>query len=51
MNRPFGIGDRLSVGGWEGTALDLRDITLKDDADGRVILIPNADQFNNPVIP
>ena len=48
--RPLKIGDKIIVTGFEGTVvqIDLRYTTLKTE--GRTILIPNANLFNNPVV-
>lgn len=49
LYRPFGVNDRISVSGHEGTvvAIDLRYTTLQQEA--RRILIPNSVLFTNPI--
>ena len=48
--RPFGIGDRISVSGLEGEAIeiDLRYTGLRQP--DKKALIPNSSLFTNPVI-
>ena len=48
--RPFTRGNHISVTGFEGavTGIDLRYTTL--EAEGKTILIPNANLFTNPIV-
>ncbi len=47
LQRPFRIGDVISVAGCEGTVRDIRvRDTLIEQADGRMVFVPNATVFN-----
>ena len=50
LYRPFGVGDKIKVSGYEGTVviIDLRYTEL--ESEGQKILIPNAKLFTNPVV-
>lgn len=51
LQRPFTIGDRVSVAGCEGTVRDIRvRDTLIEQGDGRMVFVPNATVFNAPII-
>ena len=51
FRRPFGSGDQIRTGEFEGTVedIDLR-VTRLVDYDGQQILIPNRDVYTNPLI-
>ena len=51
VRKPFSAGDQVRSGDFEGTidAIDLR-VTHIIDYDGEMILIPNRDVYNNPVV-
>jgi small conductance mechanosensitive channel len=50
LQRPFTIGDSVSVAGCEGTVRDIRvRDTLIEQADGRMVFVPNATVFNAPI--
>lgn len=51
IEQPFDIGDSIEVAGFNGKVqdVDLR-ATEIEALDGRIILIPNADVFTNPII-
>lgn len=51
LQQPFNIGDVIEVKGFTGTVtdVDLRATVLRT-VDGRVVLIPNADVFTNPIV-
>lgn len=50
LQRPFTIGDVITVAGCEGTVRDIRvRDTLIERADGRMIFVPNATVFNEPI--
>lgn len=48
--RPFGVGDRISVAGFDGevSSIDLRYTILKQP--DKVVLIPNSNLFTNPIV-
>ena len=49
LYKPFKIGDRIKISGYEGivVSIDLRYTEL--DAEGNKILIPNSKLFTNPI--
>ncbi len=49
LYHPFEIGNRIKIGGYEGTvvSIDLRYTEL--EAEGNKILIPNSKLFTNPI--
>lgn len=49
LYRPFKVGNRIAISGYEGIiiAIDLRYTEL--DADGKKILIPNSKLFTDPI--
>jgi small-conductance mechanosensitive channel len=51
IRKPFSAGDQVRSGEFEGTidSIDLR-VTHIIDYDGEMILIPNRDVYNNPLI-
>ncbi len=50
MQRPFTIGDTISMPTCEGVVRDIRvRDTLIQQADGRMVYIPNATVFNEPI--
>jgi small conductance mechanosensitive channel len=51
VRKPFSAGDQVRSGEYEGTidAIDLR-VTHIIDYDGEMILIPNRDVYNNPLV-
>lgn len=51
LQQPFNIGDVIEVKGFTGTVtdVDLR-ATVMRTIDGRVVMIPNADVFTNPIV-
>ena len=51
LQPPFHVGETIGVKGFEGTVLkiDLRATEMKA-ADGRVVILPNADLLANPII-
>jgi small-conductance mechanosensitive channel len=50
LQEPFGIGDFISVTGIEGTVHDIQSrATLITTKEGRLVIIPNAIIFTNPV--
>jgi small-conductance mechanosensitive channel len=51
IEQPFDIGDGIEVAGFSGKVLDVDLRATEIEAwDGRIILIPNADVFTNPII-
>ncbi len=51
IEQPFDIGDGIEVAGFSGTVLDVDLRATEIEAwDGRIILIPNADVFTNPIV-
>lgn len=51
VQRPFTLGDRIAVAGCEGTVRDIRvRDTLIEQADGRMVYVPNATVFNAPIV-
>ena len=48
--RPFGVGDRVSVTGFDGqvSSIDLR-YTVLEQPD-KIVLIPNSNLFTNPIV-
>ena len=51
FRRPFGAGDQIRTGDFEGTVedIDLR-VTRLVDYDGQQILVPNRDVYTNPLV-
>lgn len=51
LQQPFNIGDVIEVKGFTGTVIDV-DLraTVMRTFDGRVVMIPNADVFTNPIV-
>lgn len=51
VRKPFSAGDQVRTGDFEGTidAIDLR-VTRLIDYNGELVLIPNRDVYNNPVV-
>jgi small conductance mechanosensitive channel len=51
LQQPFHVGETIGVKGFDGTvlAIDLRATEIKA-ADGRVVILPNADVLANPII-
>jgi len=51
VRKPFSAGDQVRSGEFEGTveSLDLR-VTRLVDYDGEMVLIPNRDVYNNPLV-
>jgi small conductance mechanosensitive channel len=51
LQQPFHVGETIGVKGFDGTvlAIDLRATELKA-ADGRVVILPNAEVLANPII-
>jgi small-conductance mechanosensitive channel len=50
LQRPFTIGDVICVADCEGTVRDIRvRDTLIEQADGRMVFVPNATVFNAPI--
>jgi small conductance mechanosensitive channel len=51
LQQPFHVGETIGVKGFDGTvlAIDLRATEMKA-ADGRVVILPNADVLANPII-
>ncbi|CAN5862868.1 hypothetical protein BH23ACT10_BH23ACT10_32040 [soil metagenome] len=51
LRKPFSAGDQVRSGEYEGTidAIDLR-VTRLIDYNGELILIPNRDVYNNPLV-
>jgi small conductance mechanosensitive channel len=51
IQQPFNIGDAVEIGGMTGhvVTIDLRSTAIRA-FDGRLILIPNADVFTQPII-
>lgn len=51
VRKPFSAGDQVRTGEFEGTieSIDLR-VTNLIDYDGEMILIPNRDVYNNPLV-
>lgn len=51
VRKPFSAGDQVRSGDFEGTieSIDLR-VTHLIDYDGEIILIPNRDVYNNPLV-
>ena len=51
LQQPFHVGEMIGVKGFDGTvlAIDLRATEMRA-ADGRVVLLPNADVLANPII-
>jgi small conductance mechanosensitive channel len=49
LQQPFHVGETIGVKGFDGTvlAIDLRATEIKA-ADGRVVILPNADVLANP---
>jgi small conductance mechanosensitive channel len=51
MQRPFTIGDTITVSGFEGVVVDIRvRDTMLHTGDGRVVFIPNASVFDSPIV-
>ena len=51
LQQPFHVGETIGVKGFDGTvlAIDLRATEMRA-ADGRVVILPNADVLSNPII-
>ena len=51
LQQPFHVGETIGVRGFDGTvlAIDLRATEIKA-ADGRVVILPNAEVLANPII-
>jgi len=51
LQQPFHVGETIGVKGFDGTvlAIDLRATEMKA-ADGRVVILPNAEVLANPII-
>ena len=51
IRKPFSSGDQIRTGEFEGTieAIDLR-VTRMIDYDGELVLVPNRDVYNNPLV-
>jgi small conductance mechanosensitive channel len=51
LQQPFHVGETIGVKGFDGTvlAIDLRATEMRA-ADGRVVILPNADVLANPII-
>src|SRR5215211_826745 len=51
LQQPFHVGEMIGVKGFDGTvlAIDLRATEMRA-ADGRVVILPNADVLANPII-
>src|SRR5919106_6893819 len=51
LQQPFHVGETIGVKGFDGTvlAIDLRATELRA-ADGRLVILPNADVLANPII-
>lgn len=51
VRKPFSAGDQVRSGDFEGTieSIDLR-VTHVIDYDGEMVLIPNRDVYNNPLV-
>lgn len=51
LQQPFHVGDTIGVKGFDGTvlAIDLRSTEMRA-ADGRVVILPNAEVLSNPII-
>ena len=51
LQRPFTIGDSITVSGFEGVVVDIRvRDTMLHTGDGRVVFIPNSSVFNSPIV-
>ena len=51
LQQPFHVGETIGVKGFDGTvlAIDLRATEMRA-ADGRVVILPNADVLSNPIV-
>ena len=51
LQQPFHVGDTIGVRGFDGTvlAIDLRSTEMRA-ADGRVVILPNAEVLANPIV-
>lgn len=51
LQQPFHVGETIGVKGFDGTvlAIDLRSTEMKA-ADGRVVILPNAEVLANPIV-
>jgi small conductance mechanosensitive channel len=51
LQQPFHVGETIGVKGYDGTvlAIDLRATEMKA-ADGRVVILPNAEVLANPIV-
>src|SRR6266498_5734055 len=51
LQQPFHVGESIGVKGFDGTvlAIDLRSTEMRA-ADGRVVILPNADVLANPIV-
>lgn len=51
LQRPFTIGNTISVAGFEGVVADIRvRDTMVRCGDGRIVFIPNATVFDSPIV-
>jgi small conductance mechanosensitive channel len=51
LQRPFTIGDSITVSGFEGVVIDIRvRDTMLRTGDGRIVYIPNASVFDSPIV-
>ncbi len=51
LQQPFHVGETIGVKGFDGTvlAIELRTTELRA-ADGRLVIVPNADVMSNPIV-
>ncbi|HLO29641.1 MAG TPA: mechanosensitive ion channel [Anaerolineales bacterium] len=51
LQQPFHVGETIGVKGFDGTvlAIDMRSTEMRS-ADGRVVILPNADILSNPIV-
>jgi len=51
LQQPFHVGETIGVKGFDGTvlAIDLRSTEMRA-ADGRVVILPNAEVLSNPIV-
>ncbi len=51
LQQPFHVGETIGIKGYDGTvlAIDLRATEIRA-ADGRVVIVPNADVMSNPIV-
>lgn len=51
LERHIRVGDRISSDLWAGTVLEIKlRVTLLKNAEGDLVIVPNTDLFNKPVI-